>query len=604
MSVSAVAQAAEALPTPLRQQLQTLLDEEQLAGMVVSTLQGGKVQTAAFGLAHRPSRLPMQPDAKVHGGSIAKTLVSLAVLRLVSQGRLDLDAPVATLLPALPVDNPWQASHPLRLRHLLDMTGGLADIRLWQFFSTRLTPDQALDEAWRPDSGVLRLRSAPGTQFSYANLSHTLAAMVLEATVNERYEVWMARELLQPLGMTDSTMAFTTQTGAGADGRLAWGHVDDGSPVAAMALAVRPAGQFTTTGADMMRLAAFLIAADGRVGGQPFIRPELLTAMGRPASTAAAEAGLATGYGLGLFTRDRHGALSLCHGGAVAGFEALWCLDRERRAAFFIGWNSDREDARHGRFEALLVQHLGLARPPAAAKPAAADVANWNGRYLPAPSRFESTRLADRLFGSWTLDVHSAGGNWTPWGGPARSLVPQGGHRFRQSDRGQPTLVLLRGERGEAMVAGFGMTLRRIGVLEWAALWAGVLAGGAGLLYGALVPLLRRPWAPWRQPAWLGLALLAAASAALALQPWQRLGEVTAASVAVAVTTGALPLALLMQVWRSSLAQGHGDAALRVGTGLGLSAAACRDLAACGLALAGCALLAAFGLLPLLLWSV
>lgn len=581
----------EPLPASLQQQLQTVLDEEQLVGMVVATLQDGKVQASGFGMAHRPTQLPLQPDAKVHGGSIAKTLVTLAVLRLVSQGRLDLDAPVASLLPALPVQNPWQASHPLRLRHLLDMTGGLADIRLWQFFSTRLTPDQALAEAWRTDPRVLRLRSAPGTQFSYANLSHTLAAMVIEATVNERYETWMARELLQPLGMNDSTTAFTTQTGADADARLAWGHVDDGSTAPAMATAVRPAAQLTTTAADMMRLAAFLIAADGRVGGQPYIRPDLLAAMGRPAGTAAAEAGLATGYALGLFTRDRHGALSLCHGGAVAGFEALWCLDRSRRAAFFIAWNSDREDARHGRFEALLVQHLGLTRPPTAAQPAAADVADWNGRYVPAPSRFQSTRLVDRLFGSWTLHAHSTGGTWTPQGGPARSLVPQGGHRFRQEDRGQPTLVLLRDARGVATVGGFGLTLRRIGRLEWAALWAGTLAGGAGLLYWALVPLLRRPWAPWRQPAWLALLLLAGASAALALQPWQQLGDVSAASVSLAATTGMLPLALMMQAWRSWRARGPG----RSGT-LG------RDLSACGLALIGCGLLSAFGLLPLLLW--
>ena len=129
-----------ALPAPLQQQLQTLLDEEQLAGMVVATLQDGQVRTAGFGFAHRPTRRPMPADAKVHGGSIAKTLVSLAVLRLVSQGRLDLDAPVASLLPTLPIANPWLVSHPLRLRHLLDMTGGLADLRLWQFSAPTLPP--------------------------------------------------------------------------------------------------------------------------------------------------------------------------------------------------------------------------------------------------------------------------------------------------------------------------------------------------------------------------------------------------------------------------------------------------------------------------------
>ncbi|MCY7308694.1 MAG: beta-lactamase family protein [Rhodoferax sp.] len=69
-------------------------------------------------------------------------------------------------------------------------------------------------DAWHPDPGVLWLRSAPGMQFSYANLSHTLAAMVLEAAVNERYEVWMARELLQPLAMADSMMATGTASSA------------------------------------------------------------------------------------------------------------------------------------------------------------------------------------------------------------------------------------------------------------------------------------------------------------------------------------------------------------------------------------------------------
>jgi len=199
--------------------------------------------------------------------------------------------------------------------------------------------------------------------------------------------------------------------------------------------------------------------------------------------------------------------------------------------------------------------------------------------------------------------VHSTGGRWTPLGGTARSLVPQGGHRFRQHDRGQPTLVLLRDERGAARVAGFGMTLRRIGLLEWAALWAGTLAGGAGLLYWAVVPLWRRPWAPWRQPTWLALVLLAAAGALLSLQPWQGLGDVSTASVCLALATGVLPLALLVQAWRSwrRWVQARRGADADAGVGAGRSG---RDLTACGLALVGCALLASFGLLPLLLWRV
>jgi len=49
----------------------------------------------------------------------------------------------------------------------------------------------------------------------------------------------------------------------------------------------------------------------------------------------------------------------------------------------------------------------------------------------------------------------------------------------------------------------------------------------------------------------MALLLLAAAGTALALQPWQQLGEATAPSVALAVATGSLPLALLLQAWRN-----------------------------------------------------
>jgi CubicO group peptidase (beta-lactamase class C family) len=207
--------------------LERMLVAEGLAGAVYSIVDGDATQVGAVGLFDATTRAELSPDSRVHVGSVAKTMIALGVLRLVSQGRVDLDAPVATLLPALRFDNDWDTRSPVRLRHLLDHTSGLDDARMWQMFSAKAEPSTPLVEAFTRDSSVLRIRTEPGTRMSYSNMSYTLAAMVIESATGERYEAWLDRELLAPLGMHDSSFEFVTQAGAHADARLAWGHNDD-----------------------------------------------------------------------------------------------------------------------------------------------------------------------------------------------------------------------------------------------------------------------------------------------------------------------------------------------------------------------------------------
>ena len=329
----------------LLQDMDALRKREQLAGLVWGWFHVSRSGLGASGFADQPRSAPMTAQARVQLGSVAKTVTALAVLRLVSQGRLELDAP----LPDVPLHNPWAASHPLRLRHLLDMNGGLRDLRLHHVFSRRHAADTPLAaDLLNDDPGLLSLRTPPDEQFSYSNLGFLLLGMVIERTVGERYEAWIDRELLAPLGMTHSTthgpvglpllmpqtvplsmpmttpatpIATPTPPAIAPPGTalppLAMGHLGDFSRVPPQRFGMRPAGQLTTTAADLLRLLRF-IASDGRIGGRSFINAELLRAMGRPAGTAAARAGVAAGYGLGLFTRDRHGTVGAVDRGPAA----------------------------------------------------------------------------------------------------------------------------------------------------------------------------------------------------------------------------------------------------------------------------------------------
>jgi CubicO group peptidase (beta-lactamase class C family) len=564
--------------------LARVLAEERLAGAVWGIVDGDTARTGAVGLANHARAVPLRDDARVHVGSVTKTLVALGVLRLVSQRRVDLDAPVSTLLPAIALENPWDARRPDTLRHLLDHTAGLDDLRLWHVFTRRATPDSPLADAFRGDADLLRVRVEPGRRFSYSNTSYTLAGSVIEAVTGERYEQWLDRELLGPLGMRDSTFAFTTQTGAGADSRLAWGHYDDLTPVAAMPVWVRPATQFTTTAADMMRLARFMMG-DGRVDGVQFIDADALRHMGVAWSTDAGRAGLAPGYALGLAIRDRHGAVGRCHTGSIVGYRAAICLFPRERKAWFTAVNTDSENADYTRIDALMTAALDVSRPasPVVAGPPPRDVA---GRYVRAPSRFETFRYFDLLFDSVVLDVADDTLVLRRAGAEPLRLERLGAKLWRAPGRVYASHVLLDG----GTFSDGTNTWQRISAWRYYAQAASFAAGIAGLLALLLLVAWRflrrdRAWTP----ATFACLLMLAPLPLFALQPFVAIGDVTAASVMLFAASAALPL----------LTIGHLAWAVR---GRERERAWRWHAVAAVAALQWCVVLAVYGLLPFATW--
>lgn len=586
------ATSAHAQPEDLAAGLKTLLAQEHLTGAAYALVRGDDTQVGAVGTAHVPSGRALAADAKVHVGSVAKMLLALAALRLVTEERLDLDAPVQTYLPGLQIDNPWQATSPVLVRHLMDFSSGLEDLRLWQAFSARIDPDLPLAQVFARSPQALALRTEPGNRASYSNLGFTLLGWVIESVVGGRYEAWADQALLQPLGMADSSFAFTTQTaqaGRPADARLAWGHLEDGSPERALPIAVRPAAQFTTTAADMARLARFMMG-DGQVGGRSFIDPLLLRAMGQPRGTEAARAGLTVGYGLGLSTRDRAGAVGRCHGGNVTGYRAMFCLYPAERAAFFLAVNTDSETARYDRLDEHLQRHLRLPEPPTPPRAAARLAAEWSGRYVPAPNRFQSLALVDRLTSVWRVDVGPGGATLARPGGSPLVLHALTPTLMRQADRSVASHVFLAGADGERYLSDGLRTFRQVHPAELPALWASVVLGVAGLLHG----LLAAPWRRWRrgtrlaQPAFLVALALLTSAPLFVLQPWQAMGDLTVASGLLYAATLALPLAALLQATRAWRQRGTGWR---------------WDIAAAAAVLQWTALLAWWGLWPLATWQ-
>jgi len=581
----------------LESDLASVLTEEGLTGVAWALLgEDGEESLGAIGLRDKQSESEFTLDTRFHVGSLAKIVLATGILRLATEGTVELDAPVSRYLPNLKFENPWKDVAVVSVRHLLDHTAGLNDAHLWQVFSERPAPETALIAAFPEPELQLLVRSRPGTRFSYSNMGYALLGMIVESVTGNGYEEYLDEKVLAPLKMYDSTFAFTTQEGERADPTLAWGHVDDGSRYAARPMFLRPAGQFTSTAADMARFLKFLLS-DGVIDGKPFIDEAFMRARGRPSGTEAAFSGLLAGYALGLGRRDRNGVVGHCHSGSIIGFFARLCIFPNEYKAYAYSVNTDSEVADYERIDELLINTLGIAAAvrPQTAEPAA-DIGEWHGRYILSPNRFRAFEYLDNVFGAVKI---SADGNsllMESLQNSPRQLRPIGGRTYSANDRATQSHTFLRGKGDSYLLSDGFKTYEKVPTAYLASLWLSICLGVAGLAWLFLAgivsmirfrtKMLRLPEAP----AFISIVLLFVPVPFFMTQSFMALGDATAASVLLAAVTLLLPVGMLFTIVRATNALNES----RVNLAHGLAAA---------FALQWCVVLIAAGMLPLRLWA-
>lgn len=532
-------------------QFEEALRKEGLSGALWSTITPAYgIETGAIGIKNAATGERMMNATRTQTSSVTKVVLATGVLHLVTTGKLSLEADVAALLPQLAIDNPWAASDPIMVRHLLMHTAGLENFRLSQLFSQRASPTAPLAHDIMAHDGLLRVRTRPGRNYAYSNTGYILLAMVIEAVTRLPYERYMDQSILAPLGMRDSTFVFRTQHGADADPKLAMGHLDDLQPYPVTASFMRPVEQFATTVHDMGRFMQFLLS-DGYVDGDVFVAPELLAALAPPKGTEAANHGLDTGHGLSLSVRDRNGVVGACHPGGTVGFRSMLCIFPEHAKGFFVAFNTDSETADYERFNRLLTERLSI--PPESPVPTitnAIDLAPWRGIYVPTTSGIASLAWIDVVFNATHVGTAGDGLLLRTLQANPVTLSPVGPALFRAADRMRPSHVLYISEDGRRMFSNGIRSHRQMPLIAFAALWISLLLGLAGLSYVLLVGAWRLIAKGTRRPAPLmigsaPLLLIVAALPFLFDQSFMQLGDPTIGNILLAVAAHLMPFAML-----------------------------------------------------------
>ena len=540
----------------LKQEIKQALAEEGLAGAVWTVVSSdGEITFDAVGLKNKQTNERLKPTDKVHIGSVTKTVLAVGILRLVSENKIALDDPVKKYLPKIDFDNEWEESNPVTVRHLLDHTSGLEDLRLWQMFTATATPNSPLAAAFAKDSSVLRIRTKPGSVFSYSNMGYTLLGMVIEKVTNEPYESYLDKNLLQPLGMLNSTFGFVSQTGEKADSELTMGHLDDQTTFPALPIFLRPASQFTTTAYDMGLFLKFIMS-DGFLGDQPFVKTELLREMGKPHETEAFQNGLQIGYGLGILKRDRHGVVGLAHSGNIVGYHAMIYAFPASKKAFFISHNTDSESANYERFNEILLRHLNLEkseRSPNIQKPT--DFYNWEGYFVPLVSRFETLAYLDALTSFTSVSIKDKKVILSAFQKPSKELVYTGNGIFIAEGKTTGSHVFYKTEDNIPIISDGLSSLKKINgiylLFRWISFSFGLI-GLAFLLVSGVIQLFKYKRNIIKNPilpAFLSIVFLFIPVPFFLLQSFVSIGDITPASVMLAIFTFLLPFGLIASAW-------------------------------------------------------
>jgi CubicO group peptidase (beta-lactamase class C family) len=142
--------------TRLLEELEGLRREHGVPALALTLVdRDGSVWSGALGVADRATGRAASAETLVRIGSITQVFTALVAAMLEQAGRLDLNAPVRSLAPAISLRNPWSRTHPVRLVHLLEHTAGLLDLTRAEFdFNTPVSLEAGL--ALAPEARVCR----------------------------------------------------------------------------------------------------------------------------------------------------------------------------------------------------------------------------------------------------------------------------------------------------------------------------------------------------------------------------------------------------------------------------------------------------------------
>ena len=296
----------------LQQRLERLQGHGRLPSVVAGVLSGGSLSWVGGA-----GDVPGPPDdTQYRIGSITKTLVAVAVLRLRDEGLLSLADPISRFVPETGYGE-------ATVRDLLAHVSGMQSEPVGSWWER--SPGRSLPDLVDANDGSGRV-AGPGEYYHYSNLGFALLGEAVARIRGARWFDVVRAELLGPLGMTRTSYLPEAPHARGYSVHHFHETLTEEPHQDTAGMA--PAGQVWSTVADLARWADFLATGHDEV-----VAGSTLDEMATVQSPA-------TGYGLGLRLLDVGGTAYVGHTGSMPGFLASLFVDRSARSGSVLMTNA------------------------------------------------------------------------------------------------------------------------------------------------------------------------------------------------------------------------------------------------------------------------
>jgi CubicO group peptidase (beta-lactamase class C family) len=329
------------LLTKLDAVLKEIIARWGIPGLGVGIVENNEIIYArAFGVQSLETGAPVTLDSLFCVASIAKCFVATAIMQLVKQGKLNLDAPVVQYLPYFRLDD--EHFPQITLRQILSHTSGMPDMDEDEYDHLVANPeyDEGAPERYVRALSSCKMVAAPGERFAYSNIAYNVLGDLITKITGQTFETYMQEHILRPAGMSESTFYFPDIHPE----RLAVPHLHVPemivSPYYPYHRADAPASFLHTSVMEMCHWAITSLNR-GVFQGQRLLMPASYDLMWTSAARRGSSPSLREEMGLGWTLGHFKNVQTVGHGGGGFGWTCFLAILPEKNRAAFILCNEE-----------------------------------------------------------------------------------------------------------------------------------------------------------------------------------------------------------------------------------------------------------------------
>jgi CubicO group peptidase (beta-lactamase class C family) len=452
----------------VKDSIQKIMETEHIVGAMVGiTTRDSVLMSEGFGYADLDSKRKADQNTLFRMGSNTKMLVALGILKLQSEGKLNINNELRQVAPEIRFHNPWEATHPVRIVHLLEHTSGFDDMKLNRMYdlqSKESTDQEAM--LYQLPSMVCRWR--PGERHSYSNPNYGILGYLINKITKKPFAQYLTETILKPLGMNQSNFNLysrlpnDTKEYIYRDGKI--------QLVPSVRLLNGAAGALWSSSDDMLKLLQMYLR-----DGQPIFDKALIDNMETPHSWLGVKERLKSGYALGNYYTHFYNKYGFRgHNGLTGTCYSTCIYNRELGIGYVIASNSNYHNTKIEELIAAFVEQNALPKALTSQKLDKKTIEPFLGFYQFDSPRNQIATLIDKATIGLKVFVKNDTLIMQDLQGTKTKLLQVAPRLFRREGMNIPTIAFTQNADGQNVLSMAGVYYEQSSY-SWALFWRGAL---------------------------------------------------------------------------------------------------------------------------------